>query len=768
MQVQRIRGKMFARMLGSTMEVYIDDMLVKSLVAQQHIDHLRQSFDVLDQYGMKLNPTKCSFDVSSGKFLGYLVTQRGIEANPDQIRSIENIESPKCMKDVQKLTGRVAALNRFISKSSEKCLPFFNILRKNKAFEWNDDCEKVLQELKNYLKSPPLLSKPKDNETLFIYLAVSDTTVSAVLVREEGNSQHPVYYVSKTLLNAETRYSRLEKLALALVMAARKLRPYFQCHSIKVLTTYPLKNILHKPELSGRLTKWAVELSEYDISFHPRSAMKSQVLADFITDFTPGESVQAEQELVALTVTSGIWTLSVDGSSSIKGSGLGLVLESPQGDVLEQSVHCGFHATNNEAEYEALIAGLDLAKSLSVKIIKVRSDSQLVVRQVNGTYEARDQRMSAYLNKVKQLQSTFDEFSIEQIPRSENTRADALASLGSTTTNNSKSVPIIHLMSPSIQESETVAPVDNGRSWIELIFNYLQADILPGDRAEARRIKAKAAKFCILYGKLYKKSFIGPYLRCVTPREAYDVLKSLHQEECGNHSGARSLSNRAITAGYYWPTSDLTLKITSNRATSANASHRCKLPAAPGGVVYMLVLTDYFTKWVEIGAYQQVRDIEVRDFIWKNIICRFGVPKEIVTDNGSQFISFDFKNFCDKYAIKLSFSTPRYPQANGQAESTNKTIVNTLKKRLEAEKSQWAEKLPEILWSYRTTPRRSTGETPFSLVYGSEAVIPIETRLSTARSENPDEDQNNLELSFELDHLDERRDRAALRTQSYQ
>ncbi|KAK0578575.1 hypothetical protein LWI29_012719 [Acer saccharum] len=727
---QRLVNKMFAKMLGSTMEVYIDDMLVKSLVAQQHIDHLRQSFDVLDQYGMKLNPTKCSFGVSSGKFLGYLVTQRGVEANPDQIRSIENIESPKCMKDVQKLTGRVAALNRFISKSSEKCLPFFNILRKNKAFEWNDDCEKALQDLKTYLRSPPLLSKPKDNEILFIYLAVSSTAVSAVLIREEESVQHPVYYVSKTLLDAETRYSRLEKLALALVMAARKLRPYFQCHSIKVLTAYPLKNILHKPELSGRLTKWAVELSEYDISFHPRSAMKSQVLADFITDFTPGESVQAEQELVALTITTGIWTLSVDGSSSIKGSGFGLVLESPHGDILEQSIHCGFHATNNEAEYEALIAGLDLAKSLSVKIIKVRSDSQLVVRQVNGTYEARDQRMSAYLNKVKQLQSTFDEFSIEQIPRSENTRADALANLGSTTTNSSKSVPIIHLMSPSIQESETVAPVDNGRSWIEPIFNYLQADILPGDRTEARRIKAKAAKFCILYDKLYKKSFTGPYLRCVTPREAYDVLKSLHQEECGNHSGARSLSNRAITAGYYWPTmrvdSQNHVKACDKCQRFAPMSHLPpgmlnsisapwpfmkwgmdivgKLPAAPGGVVYMLVLTDYFTKWVEVGAYQQVRDIEVRDFIWKNIICRFGVPKEIVTDNGSQFISFDFRNFCDKYAIKLSFSTPRYPQANGQAESTNKTIVNTLKKRLEAEKKPMGRKTPRDLMVIQNYP----------------------------------------------------------------
>ncbi|KAK0595504.1 hypothetical protein LWI29_007317 [Acer saccharum] len=410
--------------------------------------------------------------------------------------------------------------------------------------------------------------------------------------------------------------------------------------------------------------KWAVELSEHDISFHLRSTMKSQELADFVADFTLSENVQAEQKLVALAdeTTFGKWTLSVDGSSNIKGSGLGLVLSSPTGDIMEQSIHCSFRATNNEAEYEALIAGLDLAKSLNVRSIKVLSDSQLVVRQMNGTYEARDRRMSAYLNKVKQLQSTFDKFSIEQIPRAENTRVDALASLGSTTTtNNSKSVPIVHLMSPSIQEPEILALVDNGRSWIEPIFNYLQAYILPDDRVEARKIKAKSAKFSILYGKLYKKSFTGPYLRCVTPREAYDVLKSLHYEECGNHSGARSLSNRAITAGYYWPTmqtdSQNHVKSCDKCQWFAPVSHLPlgmlnsistpwpfmkwgmdivgKLPAAPGGVVYMLVLTDYFTKWVEVSAYQQIRDIEVRDFVWKHIICRFGVPREIVTDNGS-------------------------------------------------------------------------------------------------------------------------------------
>ena len=158
--------------------------------------------------------------------------------------------------------------------------------------------------------------------------------------------------------------------------------------------------------------------------------------------------------------------------------------------------------------------------------------------------------MTAYLVKAKQIQSTFDEFNIEQIPRSENSRADALAYLGSTTTGRSKSIPVVHLTTPTIQAKEIIAPVDYTRNWMDPLLDYLRADILPGDRTEARKIKAKAVKFYILYGKLYKKSFTRPYLRCVDPREAYDVLKSLHYEECENHSEARSLSNRAIMAVY--------------------------------------------------------------------------------------------------------------------------------------------------------------------------------------------------------------------------
>ena len=140
-----------------------------------------------------------------------------------------------------------------------------------------------------------------------------------------------------------------------------------------------------------------------------------------------------------------------------------------------------------------------------------------------------------------------------------------------------------------------------------------------------------------------------------------------------------------------------------------------KLSTAPSQCVYMLVVTDYFTKWVEVEAYHQVRDREVKNFIWKNVICHFGVLKEIVTDNGSQFISFDFQDFCKEWGIKLSFSTPYYPKANGQAESINKTIIKIIKKWLKKAKGLWEDELPGVLWAYQTIARTSTRKTPFSL-----------------------------------------------------
>ena len=371
---QRLVNRMFQKQIGSTMEVYIDDMMVKSTTGELHIAHLSEAFQILRNYNMKLNPAKCAFGVSAGKFLGFIVNRRGIEANPDKIKAMLDMPSPSGIKEVQRLIRRIATLSRFISRASDKCQPFFQVLKK--AFQWDTKCEEAFSALKTYLSSPPIIVTPIEGELLTLYLAVSDFSTSAVLVREKERVQHPVYYCSRAPRGVEERYPRMEKIILALVTAARKLRPYFQAHTIEVPTEFPMKQVLHKLETFGRLMKWAIELSEFDIRYKPKTAIKGQVLADFIMEFTSTEPVKNAQ-----TVTDpSIWKLFVDGAANAQGSGAGLILTSLEGIYIEYALRFGFHTSNNEAEYEAVIAGLNLAHSLEVDRLEICSDSQLVVR----------------------------------------------------------------------------------------------------------------------------------------------------------------------------------------------------------------------------------------------------------------------------------------------------------------------------------------------------------------------------------------------------
>ena len=234
-----------------------------------------------------------------------------------------------------------------MSRASDKCQPFFQVLKK--AFQWDTKCEEAFSTLKVYLSSPPVLVSPTEGELLTLYIAISDFSTSAVLVRDKDRVQHPVYYCSRALRGAEERYPRMEKLILALVTAAWKLRPYFQAHTIEVPTEYPMKQVLHKPETSGRLMKWAIELSEFDIRYKLKTAIKGQVLADFVMEFTSAVPAENAQTMTNLP----IWKLFVDGASNAQGSGAGLILTSPEGIDIEYALRFGFQASNNEAEYEA-------------------------------------------------------------------------------------------------------------------------------------------------------------------------------------------------------------------------------------------------------------------------------------------------------------------------------------------------------------------------------------------------------------------------------
>ncbi|KAK2998485.1 hypothetical protein RJ639_023954 [Escallonia herrerae] len=477
----------------------------------------------------------------------------------------------------------------------------------------------LFEELKTHLSSPPLLSKPFPGEDLLIYLSVTEVAVSTVLIREENGIQKPIYYVSKVLQDVETRYPKIDKIALALIISARRLRPYFQSHTIIVLTDQPLRKALMSPGASGRLVNWSVELGEFDLQYKPRTAVKAQALADFIVECTLPED---PPQLMISEVTDP-WNLYVDGSSAVGNSGAGIILISPE-------------------------------------------------------------------------------------------------------------------------------------------------------------------------GILYKKSFSLPYLRCLRPSESLYALQEVHEGICGQHLGGRTLAQKILRQGYYWPTMQKDAIEFTRRCDQcqkfAPLSHTpvapltsivSPIPFAVWGMDllgpfpmasrqrrFVIVAIDYFTKWTEAESLATITSAKCEDFFWKNIICRFGVPRALVVDNGKQFDNGKFRTFCSNLSIDLRFTSVAHPQSNGQTENMNRGILQGLKKKFNEAKGAWVDELPKVLWAYRTTPHSVTGEMPFSLCYGTKAMLPVEIGVPTIRALHFSELNNDVGLRANLDLVEEARTQAHIRFQS--
>ncbi|XP_072061935.1 uncharacterized protein [Arachis hypogaea] len=469
-----------------TVEVYVDDILAKTARPDDLMSDLNDVFSSLRQHGMRLNPLKCAFAMEAGKFLGFMITQRGVEANPEKCQAILQMKSPGCIKDVQRLAGRLTALSRFLGASAARAIPFFNLMRKGMAFEWTPACEEAFNHFKQILAAPPVLGKPKAGEPLYLYLSVTEEALAAVLVTEEARTQQPVYFVSRALQGPELRYSKLERLALALLVSSRRLRQYFQSHRIVVRTDQAIRQILQKPDLAGRMMTWAIELSQYDLQYEPRHAIKAQAMVDFLVE----------------------------------------------------------------------------------------------------------------------------EVVIQHVPREKNTRADLLSKLASTKPGSGNR----SLIQGMVKEPTVALHLtESSPSWLDPITNFLELGKLPEDEKAAKALRREAAR--------------------------------------------------------------------------------------------------------------------------------------------------KFMEFLSGLGVKQKFSSVEHPQTNGQVEAANKVILLGLKKRLDSKKGNWADELPSVLWSYRTTEQSATGETPFRLTYGVDAVIPVEISEPSPRlllagmSEAVEKDL--IEETREMAHLTE-------------
>ncbi|XP_030923407.1 uncharacterized protein LOC115950337 [Quercus lobata] len=407
------------------------------------------------------------------------------------------------------------------------CRPFFQLLHKWKDFRWTKECIIDFEDLKQYLSNPPIPYRPEKEEVLYAYLVVTNYAISLVLARNKDRIQRSIYYISKSLQEVETRCLLLEKVVLVIVYATRKLPHYFHAHIIVVLTQFPLQALLRKSDYTSRIANWETRLGAYDVKYTPLTAVKGQILANFVAEFIKGTS-EKEEAVMGILVMSAIavpqWEVYTDGASNQKEAGIWIVLITPEKLIMEKSLRLGFLATNNEAKYKALLAGVAMVRQLGGEVFELYSNSRLVVGQVNGDFEARDERMQGYLAKVQNARAQFKGFVLKQIPRGQNSHANYLAIMATSLRSNLPQVIVVE-------------DIDNSS--------------------------------LIKWGL----DIMGPF------------------------------------------------------------------PRAIGNQRWLLIGTNYFTKWAEAKPLVNIRDVDAKKFIWRNIVTRFGVPHTLISDNGLQFDS---------------------------------------------------------------------------------------------------------------------------------
>uniref|UniRef100_A0A2N9ITG6 Integrase catalytic domain-containing protein n=1 Tax=Fagus sylvatica TaxID=28930 RepID=A0A2N9ITG6_FAGSY len=580
----------------------------------------------LKKYQLRLNPNKCAFGVTSGKLLGFIVSGRGIEIDPAKVQAIRSMPAPKTEKEIRSFLGRINYIARFIAQLTATCEPLFKLLRKDsKKHPW---------------------AACWDNKTRL------------------GRKEQAIYYLSKKFTEPETRYLYLRM--------------------------DPIKYIFEKPALTGKIARWQVLLFEFDILFVARKTIKGQAIADYLADY-PSEQLELmdsefpdEDVMTVDEDNHGRWKLYFDGAANAVGSGIGAVLVSPKGQQTPIAVKLGFDCTNNMTEYEACIVGLQAALEFGAYELEVFGDSLLIVSQTNGEWQARDPKL---------------------IP-SHNHFADALATLASLIKLvegddvrplwiETRDIPAYCVCVEECMNVE--AEIDN-KPWYYDIKRFIQDREYPprATENEKKYIRRMAFQFFLSGEILYKRTHDATLLRCVDAEEANRLIQEMHAGLMGAHANGPFLARKIMRAGYYW------LTMERDCIRHVQTCHKCQMyqnsknappqylhtmaspwpfsawgmdvigaitPKASNGHEFILVAIDYFTKWVEACSFKNVTQVAVTRFVKNNIICRYGMPEMLITDNASNLNNRMMDQLCQQFKIQHHNSAP-YPSEDERSRGS--------------------------------------------------------------------------------------------------
>uniref|UniRef100_A0A2N9G1I9 RNA-directed DNA polymerase n=1 Tax=Fagus sylvatica TaxID=28930 RepID=A0A2N9G1I9_FAGSY len=794
---QRTMTAMFHDMMHREIEDYVDDIVVKSKTRGDHFGVLKKVFERCRLYKLKMNPLKCAFGVSAGKFLGFLVHQRGIDVDPARASAIATMKPPTTHKELKSFLGKLSYIRRFIPGLAAVTSAFSPLLKKGASFHWSTECQEAFEKVQNIMTKLPTVCAPISGKPLRLYLASNSQAIGALIAQENDNGvEQPIYYVSHTLKDAESRYSGAEQSCLALIYASQRLRHYFLAHKVQLMTkSHPIRSLLHRSVLSGRLAQWLLQLSQYEIIAETPTAIKSQAIADllaqfpgednsFITDEVPGEI----NEVFLAGLADSVWTLRFDGSSTATSAGAGIVLYKDDGEAVTKSFKFDFPCSNNAAEYEAYLAGLAIAYEMGIKHLRVIGDSNLVVCQARGEFSLKEPSLAPYRALAQKFEARFSTFEIKHAQRNENRYADALATLGSQIafegeemdiTICKKAKPITESLRKEFEElsqdqedwrapikAKLMSPADTADLREIKDYTLISGDLyrrLPGGdtfwpsmSAEAAEIQSQCPTCQFHYSNeevcatFVSNDWRTPFLEYLlerilpsNPKDAYRLkrlaLRKLMRENVGSikeRKGSTNACSHLVIIG---------LRMKKDAADFVKTCHTCQVQAnlihthptslqnmatpwpfhtwgldligpinpASGGYIWILVATEYFTKWVEAIPLRKATGAAVAKFhsrvhnhsFWHS-------HTSSSSDNGTPFINKDVREVLEHYRVKhRQFYT-----------LLSLKVMGKLKPQTEY-----------VLWAYRSSPKTATGFTPFSLVYGTDTISPTELVVPSPR-----------------------------------
>ncbi|XP_028551816.1 uncharacterized protein LOC110108077 [Dendrobium catenatum] len=722
---QRAMTRIFDDLIHQKVEFYVDDLVIKSIDRKDHLDDLRIVFERIRKYDQKMNLLKCAFGVSSGKFLGYVVRHRGIEVDPNKIKAIMMMPPPKSLRQLCSLQGKMSVSN-------------------DVHFKWDEECQEAFGSIKRYLLNPPILAAPIPGKPLILYTAALEESLGALLAQHnEEDKENALYYISR------------------------------------------------------RLARWAVILLQFDITYFPQKAVKGQVLTDFLAahpipaDSPVNDDLHDEQIMnVEEEEMLRVWEIYFDGASSIKvarppnpekaQAGIGLIFVAPEGGIMRFSFNLTEPRTNNEAGYEALITGLEITIDVRIQNLQIFGDSQLVVNQVLGVYKITEFELACYHLQVLELMNQITVVKLTQVPREgipNSSQQDA------TPVDPQSPQPVDledqveehqvpkkrHKASQAFESCKHCLDVEEEDDWRQPFIDYFKEGRLPTDKSLATQIRKRALRYTFVNNTLYRRAFDQMWLRCLGTREADKVVAQVQEGLCGVRQSGPKMTVKIKRMGYYWPTMingdvihqppnllHLTIASWPFECWGTNVIGPIDSPSSAGHR-FILATTNYFSKWAEAALFKEITSEHVINFFTHNVVYRFSVPRRIISDNGTAFKSTKIYKFVDRNKIDWRCSSIYYPRANGLAEAFNKILVKLLKKILSKNKREWHTKMTEALWAYRTTYKTPTKATPYSLMFGVEAVLLLEVELPSLRVavQNELTQEQNARLRMEeLDALD--------------